>query len=87
MGFPLLTEDSIFLSPKVVVEPGSEEAKADDKPFDSYMPPQDDFAGQDYNLKFEPDKDGMVRIAFVNPKLKDGLGFWYEYNDSSQYFK
>ena len=85
VGYPLLDKDSRFVSNSKAVTGLSSEAEAEkDKAFE-FSDPVLGIAERCYSHDMAENKDGLVKLAFINDKLEMGLALEYR-KDQLPYF-
>lgn len=80
MGYPLLDEDSILVTPTRQLTPRDQEAIKGENEYNKCQPPAPDYAEQVFyhNLKSEP--DGETCVALINKKLGIGTAIHFNKN-------
>lgn len=81
-GFPVVDDGSLFIAPTKSQIPRDDDARVDAEHYYLSEAPDIDYKERCYYHDMQPDKDGFVRSAMVNPKMPDGsvFGFCVKYN-------
>ena len=77
MGYPLLDEDAVFLSPSKTVDPRDAEASKGCRSWQKMQPPTHDYAEQVFYHDLKTDADGNTCVAIVNHRLELGIAFHF----------
>ena len=77
LGYPLLDEDAVLLSPSKDVVPRDAEAEKGCHAWHQIQPPTPDFAEQVFYHDLKTDKDGNTCVAMVNRRLEMGITFHF----------
>jgi len=80
IGFPILHPESRLLSPTLRAEPRDEAATVKADEYHRFEPPSPEFQERVYFHSMAPNASGMVQVAVVNPKLRDGIGVYVKYD-------
>jgi len=73
MGYPLLDEDSILVSPTTILTPRDEEAKKGEAAFNQCQQPTPDYQEKVFYHHLKTDKEGHTSVALINRKLELGV--------------
>ena len=77
LGYPLLDEDSILLSPSKVVDPRDAEASKGSQTWQQMQPPTPGYPEQVFYHDLKTDADGNTCVAMVNRRLELGVAFHF----------
>lgn len=84
-GYPVVSEDTVFITPKTKVTPRDEEAAKGLNDYARFQEPQAGFAEQVFYHEMEPAADGSTYMCLFNEKL--GLGAYVKSNQNQlKYF-
>jgi hypothetical protein len=75
MGYPLLDEDAVLLSPSKIVTPRDTEAAKGCDSWQNMQPPTPDYAEQVFYHDLKTDENGETCIAIVNHRLDLAVAF------------
>ncbi len=78
LGYPLLDEDAVFISPTGEVKPANEEAKKGIKDYNLFHKPTPDYKEQVFYHDLKTDSQGNTCAALINERL--GLGVVIRFN-------
>jgi hypothetical protein len=78
MGYPLLDEDAILVTPTGKLTPRDEEAIKGENEYNQSQPPTPDYAEQVFYHELKSDQNGNTSVALINKKLE--LGVFIEFN-------
>lgn len=79
LGFPLLSEDTQFVTSPKEVNAWSEMAQKEPDGFETFDVPQNNYIDRQYRLDFSPDGSGYVTLGALNPAIYDGIGLTVRY--------
>jgi hypothetical protein len=77
LGYPLLDEDAVLLSPSRVVEPRDAEASKGSQSWHQMQPPTPSYAEQVFYHDLCADADGNTCVALVNHRLELGVALHF----------
>ena len=77
LGYPLLDEDAILLSPSKTVEPRDSEASKGCHSWQKMQQPTKDYAEQVFYHDLKTDADGNTCVAMVNHRLELGIAIHF----------
>lgn len=83
IGFPILTEDSQFISTSSVYVPRDEQASIDADRFNSFEAPQQGYREKVYFHKMEHDEKGLAYACIVNRRIADGLAVCVKFDSTN----
>ena len=72
-GWPVVSEQSMLISPSKIVVPRDDDAKVEGEKWASFLDPQKDFAERVYFHELIPDNDGVCQLGIANENLGIGL--------------
>jgi hypothetical protein len=72
MGYPLLDEDAVLVTPTGKLMPRDAEAQKGEANFNRFQPPTKDYAEQVFYHDLKADQSGKTSVALINHKL--GIG-------------
>jgi len=82
LGYPLLSEDSLFISTTVGAYPRDKDAWVEPEKFNKFLPPTKDFKERVYFHVPLADEEGFSYAALINSKLNGGLGVYIKFRKS-----
>ena len=74
LGFPIVNNDSLLLSPTKSAAPRDVEAESGKENYNRFQPPTAGYSEKCYFHEMQVDSDGCVTAAIVNPELNGGAG-------------
>ncbi len=74
LGFPIVSENSVLLSPSILVMPRDKEAEKDKENYWKFQLPVKGYKEKVYYHKMEESNDGFVTVAVVNREFNNGRG-------------
>ena len=77
MGYPLLDEDSILVTPTVKLIPRDTDAAKGETEFNQSQPPTPEYAEQVFYHDLYSDKNGDTCVALINKKLETGVAIHF----------
>ena len=80
LGYPLLDEDAILVTPDGIVTPRDEQAKKGETAYAQFQPPTADYAEQVFYHDFNTDDKGKTAVALINKKLEMGAALHFNKN-------
>ena len=80
MGYPLLDEDSILVTPTAKLEPRDQDAISGAATSGQCQPPTADYAEQVFYHELNSDNEGNTCVALINKKLEIGVAIHYSKN-------
>lgn len=80
MGYPLLDEDSILVTPTDKLTPRDPEAEKGEASYLQCQPPTPDYAEQVFYHNLKSDQNGDTCVALINQKLEIGVAIHFNKN-------
>jgi hypothetical protein len=80
MGYPLLDENAVLVTPTAKLTPRDQEAINGEATYNQCQTPTADYAEQVFYHTLNADKEGNTCVALVNKKLKIGAAIHYSKN-------
>jgi hypothetical protein len=80
MGYPLLDENSILVTPTGKLTPRDEEAMKGEAIYNQCQPPTPDYAEQVFYHDLKSDQNGDTSVALINKKLELGVVIHFNKN-------
>ena len=80
IGFPVLSDNSRLIAPTITATPRDADAEEGRERFAQMQPPTSDFCEKVYFHDLQPDSEGQVTTAIVNPDLDGGFGVYCKYH-------
>ena len=81
IGWPIVSEHSLLVSPTAGVKPAAEEASKEIDQWGTFTVPQDSYKERVYFHDMIADDDGMVRVALFNEQRERGVYLSYPKED------
>ncbi|HNX55581.1 MAG TPA: aldose 1-epimerase family protein [Prolixibacteraceae bacterium] len=80
MGYPLLGEDSVLVTPTEKLTPRDPEAEIGKDKYNLSQPPTPDYREQVFYHSLKADKNGATCVALINKKLELGVAIHFNKN-------
>lgn len=79
IGFPVVDDHSRLIAPSITITPRDQDAEEGKEAYARMQPPARGFREKVYFHDLQPDGEGRVTTAIVNPHCDDGLGVYVTY--------
>jgi hypothetical protein len=87
LGYPLLDEDAILVTPGGNVNPRDDEAKKGETTYMQFQKPTAGYAEQVFYHRFNSDEEGKTAVALINKKLEIGTTIQFNKNQLQNFIQ
>jgi hypothetical protein len=87
LGYPLLDEDAILVTPDGTVNPRDDEAKKGENNYMQFQKPTADYAEQVFYHNPKTDEEGKTAVALINKKLEIGAALQFNKNQLQNFIQ